>query len=313
MEFSGRSCYNSTKQLNSRNSKDYHAHINDSGHSSVQEHSVIAVQFDVSTNAIASMFAACANRPGVFIEAEFGVDSQYVYVIANIRAIREWQTFTPKWKNGLGWHQSNSMIESSLISEAKVNAPLAMFDIPDIDQALLKHTGAYQLSFGTYNKDCPAILHPYITHSFFINGISRNLTHELIRHKFQTAVSQRSTRYVDESESAFIQHPLELQYGVGGLSHDIERISREAYKDTYQYLYGKQIAKGVDPHTARKQARGAARGYLLSSLETQLVFTATAAQWQRIFAQRNHPSADAEIQQLAEAVSKEINLDPNSK
>jgi thymidylate synthase (FAD) len=45
-------------------------------------------------------------------------------------------------------------------------------------------------------------------YSFFISGVSRGLTHELVRHRVGVAISQRSTRYVDESDSEWIRHPL---------------------------------------------------------------------------------------------------------
>jgi thymidylate synthase ThyX len=57
--------------------------------------------------------------------------------------------------------------------------------------------------------------------------------------------------------------------------------------------------KGADKHTARKQARGAARGYLGNALSTEIIFSASVAQWRRILAQRCHPAADAEIRVLA--------------
>ena len=39
--------------------------------------------------------------------------------------------------------------------------------------------------------------------SFYIRGVSRALTHELVRHR-HFSYSQRSTRYVDESDCGFI-------------------------------------------------------------------------------------------------------------
>ena len=47
----------------------------------------------------------------------------------------------------------------------------------------------------------------HVNYGFVISGISRSLTHELVRHRAGFAYSQRSQRYVDESESAFITPP----------------------------------------------------------------------------------------------------------
>src|SRR5512136_153934 len=44
--------------------------------------------------------------------------------------------------------------------------------------------------------------------NFLVTGISRSLTHELIRHRAGWAYSQLSQRYVDESEARFVCPPL---------------------------------------------------------------------------------------------------------
>ena len=40
-----------------------------------------------------------------------------------------------------------------------------------------------------------------------ITGVSRSLTHELVRHRAGFAYSQRSQRFVDESDSPFVVPP----------------------------------------------------------------------------------------------------------
>src|SRR5579884_1553756 len=41
-----------------------------------------------------------------------------------------------------------------------------------------------------------------------ITGVSRSLTHELVRHRAGTAISQLSQRYVDESTADFVEPPV---------------------------------------------------------------------------------------------------------
>jgi thymidylate synthase ThyX len=60
-------------------------------------------------------------------------------------------------------------------------------------------------------------------------------------------------------------------------------------------------SRGVDAMTARKQARGAARGYLGNALYTDMVFSASVAQWRRMLRLRCCDPADAEIRVLAAA------------
>lgn len=55
----------------------------------------------------------------------------------------------------------------------------------------------------------------------------------------------------------------------------------------------------ADAGTARKQARGAARGLLPSCLETAMVWTANLRALRHVIEQRCHPAADWEIRRLA--------------
>jgi thymidylate synthase ThyX len=136
-------------------------------------------------------------------------------------------------------------------------------------------------------------------HGFVANGI---VVHN----------SQRSTRYCEESESPWTIHPLiqgYLQDESNTLrvnrEHGREMITdtiakcRHAYKWWVDILVP-YVADRIkdDPYaktTARKQARGAARGFLGNALETELIFSATVMQWRHIFRMRAAQAADGEI------------------
>ena len=47
----------------------------------------------------------------------------------------------------------------------------------------------------------------HVNYGFVFTGVSRSLTHELVRHRAGFAYSQRSQRYVDETEGAFVLPP----------------------------------------------------------------------------------------------------------
>ena len=47
----------------------------------------------------------------------------------------------------------------------------------------------------------------HASYSLLLEGVSRSLTHELVRHRAGTAMSQLSQRYVDESEASFVVPP----------------------------------------------------------------------------------------------------------
>lgn len=144
---------------------------------------------------------------------------------------------------------------------------------------------------------------------FFITGVSRGLTHELVRHRIGVAISQRSTRYVDEDGSPWIMHPLLVQYldttdddSLGtDWDHAVENC-QHVYTKIVERLERFCIDKGLDKLTARKQARGAARGILGNALETELVWSANVRALRHVIAMRAADAADAEIRALGTAL-----------
>lgn len=157
--------------------------------------------------------------------------------------------------------------------------------------------------------------------NFYLDNISRGCTHELVRHRAGCAISQRSTRYVDESGSPWILHPLITQYldtAIGQHPNDLDSQSsvqtaiedgidmgKKAYDAVVEALQAHMIAKGVDKLTARKQARGAARGLLGNALCTSMVWSANIRALRTVIEQRANPAADAEIRVLANRIYEE--------
>jgi hypothetical protein len=120
-------------------------------------------------------------------------------------------------------------------------------------------------------------------------------------------VVHNSTRFVNEDESEWINHPLVQEYLIAEdvaahqkktLANQVENtinIAKKTYSDVNEALYAWLLKKGVDKGTARKQARGAARGYLGNALSTEIIFSASVAQWKRMMRMRCCGPADAEI------------------
>ena len=121
---------------------------------------------------------------------------------------------------------------------------------------------------------------------------SRGFSHEQVRHHRQCAVSQRSTRYCDESTTPWIYHPLMSKIS----DHLGAKI--EAHESAAKRLYTEIVKELQTSGVSRKQARGAARSVLGTALETRLVFTASMAQWKRMICQRMTHAADAEIRMI---------------
>lgn len=145
----------------------------------------------------------------------------------------------------------------------------------------------------------------HVQYTFFITGVSRGLTHELVRHRVGVAISQRSTRYVDESSSPWIMHPILVDYLKRTEDGDLRRRWSEAvqgcqivYREIVEKLQCDLTERGVDALTARKQARGAARGILGNALETELVWSANVRTLRHVIEMRASSAADAEIRGL---------------
>ncbi len=148
-------------------------------------------------------------------------------------------------------------------------------------------------------------------YSLLISEVSRGFSHELVRHRVGVAISQRSTRFVDESESEWIDHPLVVKYLQENkdslLKDHIQEIKEDArlvYKECVELLEPWLISCGVEKLTARKQARGAARGYLGNALSTELVWSANIRALLHVIGLRGSVHADAEIRVFAVAVAE---------
>ena len=134
--------------------------------------------------------------------------------------------------------------------------------------------------------------------SFYITGISRSLTHELIRHR-HFSYSQLSQRYVPERDAAMVEPDViaedpELHERFLAASES----AQAAYNDLLEGLQ-KKFADIANPTLRRKQARQAARSVLPNATETRIVVTGNYRAWRHFIAMRASEHADVEIRALA--------------
>jgi thymidylate synthase (FAD) len=138
--------------------------------------------------------------------------------------------------------------------------------------------------------------------TLLIEGVSRALTHELVRHRAGFGFSQLSQRYVDESEIGFVLPP---EITEGTRSFEVwERSCREslaAYGEILEDL-SRQIGHEGTATMRKKRARQAARSVLPNSAETKIVVTGNARSWRHFVEMRGSGSADVEIRRLAVTV-----------
>ena len=138
--------------------------------------------------------------------------------------------------------------------------------------------------------------------SFYITGISRSCTHELIRHR-HFSYSQLSQRYVPESASRIVVPPgMEDDPELREILAAAADASRATYTDLLAKLEAKLLADAPAGSSAvlrRKQARQAARAVLPNDTETRIVVTGNYRAWRHFIAMRASEHADVEIRRLA--------------
>ncbi len=149
----------------------------------------------------------------------------------------------------------------------------------------------------------------HATYSLLLEGVSRSLTHELVRHRAGFAYSQLSQRYVDESEANFVVPPAII----GDERLETEwREQIESAQRTYVMLVEelmKRYAWVADKVHRRKMAREGARGVLPNSTETKIVVTANARAWRTMLELRSSEGAELEIRRTAVAVLRVLSAE----
>ncbi len=135
--------------------------------------------------------------------------------------------------------------------------------------------------------------------NFVFTGVSRSLTHELIRHRAGWGYSQLSQRYVDESVAEYVE-PDDIAADPELHSVWLEAIaqSHQAYLRLAELLQEKFAAE-PDRTLRRKLARQAARSILPNATETKIFVTANARALRHFIELRGSRHAEVEIRKLA--------------
>jgi len=135
--------------------------------------------------------------------------------------------------------------------------------------------------------------------NFVFAGISRSLTHELVRHRAGWAYSQLSQRYVDESTAEYVE-PDVIATDPELHRFWLDAIARthEAYVQLAQKLQEK-FSDEPDRTLRRKLARQAARSVLPNATETKIFVTANARALRHFIEMRASRHAEVEIRKLA--------------
>lgn len=171
-------------------------------------------------------------------------------------------------------------------------------------------------SIGKYVKMLSNLGHysplEHVSFTFAIEGVSRVLTHQLVRHRI-ASYSQQSQRYVKLDDFQYIippeieENPIAKEIFIQAMEDD-----REAYfkivDALYDKNYEKMLAKGYSEKKAKSQAEKAsiedARYVFPNACETKIVLTMNARTLIHFFTLRCCNRAQWEIRNMADEMLK---------
>lgn len=209
-------------------------------------------------------------------------------------------------------------MDVQLIAQAQFDPPSDVDWVPAPDdrpsQALIEFAGraCYQSwdrpnlatrANGDYVRHIVEVGHESVLeHSlatFYITGVSRSCTHELVRHR-HLSYSQLSQRYVDDAYRAPAVEPAAIA-AIPAAHEAYLRAIQEA-----QYSYGMIVDELTKAGLKRKAARSAARSVLANATETRIVVSGNYRAWRDMLRKRLDPSAEIEIRTLAGAIFSQL-------
>ncbi len=136
-------------------------------------------------------------------------------------------------------------------------------------------------------------------------GISRSVTHELVRHRAGFGFSQVSQRYVSGRVLRFVERP-EYQEDAelhASFERRIDFAAQEyetvATRLLAQQKSGSEILSGEAKTDQRKKVQQAARSVLPNETEAPIVVTGNVRAWRHFLEMRANPHAETEIRALA--------------
>lgn len=147
----------------------------------------------------------------------------------------------------------------------------------------------------------------HVSFTFAIEGVSRALTHQLVRHRI-ASYSQQSQRYVNLEETFdFVCPNAIIDEGLSSEYAEIMDYIHSKYVDLTQKLEEKYLAKGMDKRSANKKAIEDARYVLPNACETKIVVTMNARTLLHFFEKRCCSRAQWEIREMANKMLKLCN------
>lgn len=146
----------------------------------------------------------------------------------------------------------------------------------------------------------------HVSFTFAVEGVSRSLTHQLVRHRI-ASYSQQSQRYVKLDQFEYIVPPeVEKDDDAKQVFISAMEQSQKAYDKIVEILKEKYIEKGMKKLGAEKKAIEDARYVFPNACETKIILTMNARSLVNFFEHRCCNRAQWEIHGLADEMLKQV-------
>ncbi|MDD4504026.1 MAG: FAD-dependent thymidylate synthase [Clostridiaceae bacterium] len=155
----------------------------------------------------------------------------------------------------------------------------------------------------------------HVVFTFGVEGISRVLTHQLVRHRVGCSYSQQSQRYVRLAQFEYIIPP-EIEKIPAAKERFIKSMEEDqkAYNELVELLREEHLKRYLAEGKIEKQARSMAektaiedaRYVFPNACETKIVFTMSARALMNFFRQRCCNRAQWEIREMAEEMLRQL-------
>lgn len=155
----------------------------------------------------------------------------------------------------------------------------------------------------------------HVVFTFGVEGVSRVLTHQLVRHRIGCSYSQQSQRYVKLEQFEYIippeieKLPAAKEKFIKAMEED-QRVYNELAGMLMEAHYKRYLSEGKTEKQARLMAEKAAiedaRYVFPNACETKIVFTMSARALMNFFRNRCCNRAQWEIREMAEEMLRQL-------
>jgi thymidylate synthase (FAD) len=155
----------------------------------------------------------------------------------------------------------------------------------------------------------------HVVFTFGVEGISRVLTHQLVRHRIGCSYSQQSQRYVKLEQFEYIippeieKIPAAKEKFIKAMEED-QKVYNELVELLIEEHYRRYVSEGKTEKQSRNMAEKTAiedaRYVFPNACETKIVFTMSARALMNFLRQRCCNRAQWEIREMAEEMLKQL-------